>query len=217
MEPHSRTARPTCVNLKGSNYSQIWKSARKLRREQRLAWTCLASAAAIATAVWGGVFLDGPQDLTQSPGARTDHVLTSGPTNSIATSHSIASCVETCSATTVAQRAFAFDGTVTAIGRGTTDRPDRGHLNYAGVTFTVNEWFVGGSSRTVTIDLPPLGLGIEDDSTGWTYSIGTRLLVSGEPRWGGPALRDAIGWGCGFTRAYNASTASAWRTATDGQ
>jgi hypothetical protein len=45
------------------------------------------------------------------------------------------------------------------------------------------------------------------------YRIGTRLLVSGMPRWGGAPLADAIAWGCGFTRYYSPATAAAWATA----
>jgi len=33
-----------------------------------------------------------------------------------------------------------------------------------------------------------------------SYGVGSRLLVSGEPRWGGGALTNAIAWGCGFTQ-----------------
>jgi hypothetical protein len=121
---------------------------------------------------------------------------------------------------TVAHRAFAFDGTVTHLGPGTTDRPGYGKLDssgagrpgYVAVTFTVNAWFHGGTSARVTTDMtsPATGGGGE---VGPTYGIGSRLLVSGEPRWGGPALRDAIVWGCGFTRYYDAQTASTWRQA----
>jgi len=46
-----------------------------------------------------------------------------------------------------------------------------------------------------------------------SYGVGTRLLVSGEPRWGGAPLTDAIAWGCGFTRYYDPATADAWRNA----
>ena len=42
---------------------------------------------------------------------------------------------------------------------------------------------------------------------------GTRLLVSGEPRWGGDTLDDAIAWPCGFTQPWTEETASEWQTA----
>lgn len=47
-----------------------------------------------------------------------------------------------------------------------------------------------------------------------SYGVGTRLLVSGEPRWGGTdPLRDAFAWGCGFTRYYDAQAATDWTDA----
>ncbi len=47
------------------------------------------------------------------------------------------------------------------------------------------------------------------------YEVGKPLLVSGEPRWGGAPLKDAIAWSCGgFTRYYEPSVAAEWRTAT---
>lgn len=48
-----------------------------------------------------------------------------------------------------------------------------------------------------------------------SYGLGSRLLVSGEPRWGGTALEDAIAWGCAFTRYYDPATANSWRRALD--
>ena len=123
-------------------------------------------------------------------------------------------CVEQYSPATVVNRAFAFDGVVTDIGSGESNRPDRGHLELVGVTFAVREWFSGGSGSTVTIDMespvqeaPRLPEGVP------SYAVASRLLVSGEPRWGGPPLEDAIAWGCGFTRYYDPVTAALWRQA----
>lgn len=124
------------------------------------------------------------------------------------------SCVAKYTPQAAANRSFAFDGTVTAIGRGTTDRPGRGRLGYAAVTFTVHEWFRGGSAANVTVDMaPPQTASSVTSVSGGSYDVGSRLLVSGEPRWGGPALRDAVAWGCGFTRSYDSQTASSWRQA----
>ena len=41
----------------------------------------------------------------------------------------------------------------------------------------------------------------------------TRLLVSGEPRWGGDALDDPIAWPCGFTQPWTEEAAAEWETA----
>lgn len=120
-----------------------------------------------------------------------------------------AGCVEQYSPAAVTNRAFAFDGVVVRIGAATTDHGDS-DLGLAGVTFTVREWFAGGSGSTVTVDMQPP---VEDaglSESGPAYGIGSRLLVSGEPRWGGPALADPIAWGCQFTRYYDPDTAEAW-------
>ncbi len=106
-------------------------------------------------------------------------------------------CVEMYTLVNLAHRAFAFDGTVVEIGSARTNRPGV-ELPLAGVTFRVNQWFRGGSAQTVTVDM------------GTSPQIGTRLLVSGQPRWGGTALTDAIAWGCGFTRYYDPDTAAQW-------
>jgi hypothetical protein len=140
----------------------------------------------------------------------------------------VSKCVEAYTPQAVAHLAFAFDGTVTHIGPGTTDRlgfgrldsPREGQPGLVAVTFTVNHWFHGGTSATVTADMTsPVTQGAQSPATkggdrvGKSYGIGSRFLVSGGPRWGGPALQDAIVLGCGFTRYYDPQTASAWRQA----
>ncbi|MGZ4724548.1 MAG: hypothetical protein ACXV5U_08960 [Ilumatobacteraceae bacterium] len=42
---------------------------------------------------------------------------------------------------------------------------------------------------------------------------GTRLLVTGEPRWGGQPLDDPIAWGCGFTQRWSTGAANSWANA----
>lgn len=113
-----------------------------------------------------------------------------------------ASCVESYSPGAVAGRAFAFDGTVLSVGPSVSDRGDDADLDLPGVTFDVHEWFVGEGPDRFTVDLA----GAEP---------GTRLLVSGEERWGGGALAQPIAWGCGFTRYHDEQTADAWRAATE--
>ncbi|QIG42952.1 hypothetical protein G5V58_09425 [Nocardioides anomalus] len=124
-----------------------------------------------------------------------------------------ASCVESYSPEAVAGRAFAFDGVVTDLGRSVTDRDGEADLGFPGVTFEVREWFAGGEGDTVTVDLQ--GTGAEPtEGDAAMYDIGSRLLVSGEPRWGGAPLDAPIAWACGFTRAHDAATAADWRAAT---
>lgn len=115
-----------------------------------------------------------------------------------------ASCVEAYSPDAVASRAFAFDGVIVSLGRSVSDRGDGADLGLPGVTFEVREWFVGGANGTVTVDMQ---LPTEE------LQVGSRLLVSGEARWGGAPLESPIAWGCGFSIAYDSAEASAWRSA----
>jgi hypothetical protein len=198
------------------------------RRQTRFAWCAGALAAASVAAVVGGGMLPGgqpdgnrtsgdtagnpvPGDATGSQPATGPAVGGRGPLPD----GSAASCVEQYSPAAVTGRAFAFDGTVSEIGPGRSDRPGAG-LGLVGVTFVVNEWFEGGSEATVTVDMPAPDAGGESspaETPTNAYDVGTRLLVSGEPRWGGPPLTDAIAWGCGFTRYHDEDTAGAWRSA----
>jgi len=118
------------------------------------------------------------------------------------------SCHQTYSLDTLAERGFALDGTVIRI------------RSWAGthVTFKVNEWFRGAANvRDVTFDVPaPLNPGQQPTDGRQletpTYTVGTRLLLSGDPRRGGAPLNDPVVFvGCGFTRYYDAGTARAWR------
>jgi hypothetical protein len=131
-----------------------------------------------------------------------------------------ASCAFGYSPAMVAQRAeFAFDGTVIAVGASISNHGGAGDLPWlAGVTLRVNAWFKGGTAATVVVDLPaPLAadVGLED-VVAPQYGVGTRLLVSGAPRWGGAdPLASAIAWGCGgFTRYYSPADAVRWAAAT---
>lgn len=112
----------------------------------------------------------------------------------------------------MARRSFAFDGTVVAIGPALSNRatpPLAGQplagppLPLAGVTFRVNTWFRGGTGPTVTVDMQAPATVSSDPLP--AYGVGTRLLVSGEPRWGGAPLNAAIAWGRGFTRPSDRS------------
>ena len=126
----------------------------------------------------------------------------------------VESCVEGYSPAAVAGRAFAFDGTVTAIGSSISNRAGA-QLDLVAVTFRVNKWFRGGTGGAVTVDwYPPAQRNSATDSSLGSYGVGTRLLVSGEPRWGGAALDAPIAWTCGFTRYYDPQTAAEWAKAT---
>lgn len=128
-----------------------------------------------------------------------------------------ASCVESYEPKAVARRAFAFDGVVVAVGPSVSDRGDEADLRLPGVTFQVRAWFSGGMSETVTVDMQvPAADSAGLPDSGFAYGIGSRLLVSGEARWGGSPLKHPIAWGCGFTRYYDPATAIAWHDAVAG-
>lgn len=173
-----------------------------------------ASVVAVALGTWGAVSLLGDDRgpgrevaaPSSAPAERTGALPDGGA----------ASCAFEPTEANLAQRSFAFDGTVAAIGAGTapTDGDDL-DLGYATVTFDVERWFAGGSDDQVQVQMtPPVdGGGAPDESAegGPSYGVGTRLLVSGEPRWGGDdPLADAVVWGCGFTVYHDPQTAEVW-------
>ena len=193
------------------------------RRRVRTAWaTGLVAVAAVTTGLLTiEEFGQRPQDSAvavsvESTGERSPTSSDPAPNPAGApVEGTAASCVEEYSPAAVTGRAFAFDGTVTAIGPARSNRPGV-ELELSGVTFRVHTWFRGGSGDTVTVDLDtPRGTLSSAEPSVPTYDIGTRLLVSGEPRWGGAPLDAPIAWSCGFTRSYDAQTAAEWSAATD--
>ena len=122
-----------------------------------------------------------------------------------------AGCVEIYGPTTLKGRAFAFDGTVLRTAGMQPPADGSGALDgYLTVTFKVAQWFKGGDQATVTLDM--IGPTI-NSAQKMSYGVGSRLLVSGEPRFGGRPLQAAIAWACGFTRYYDQDTAALWRQA----
>lgn len=138
------------------------------------------------------------------------------PTGALGAQDAAASCVESYTPEAVGARSFAFDGTVLEIGPPVSDRGGEADLPLAGVTFEVNEWFSGGEGATVTVDMDVPAEGVITSAGGQPIEEGWRLLVSGEPRWGGEPLDAPIAWTCGFSRYYDAQTAAAWRDAVPG-
>lgn len=167
--------------------------------------TCAAALTACGTD-------DPPADRLRAPeasSAGSDVGSTSGALFGSETT----SCVEPYSPAAARGHAFAFDGDVVSVGPSVTNRSDGADLDVVGVTFAVREWFAGGGDDTFTVDMPPPGHCPEASSeSGPEYTTGTRLLVSGEPRWGGPPQNSPIAWTCGFTRYYDPQTAAQWRS-----
>jgi hypothetical protein len=121
------------------------------------------------------------------------------------------SCVETYSAETLGRRAFAFDGTVLEVETRTDPRLPQGEDEVPWVTFEVNRWFKAGSASEVGVWIETLN--VETSVGTISAEPGTRLLVAGEPRWGGAPLDDPIAWPCGFTQQWTPEVAEAWEAA----
>jgi hypothetical protein len=153
-------------------------------------------------------------ELRAGPAPAASVIAASGGRTGPIGEDSRASCVHMYGPAALSERAFAFDGTVKVIDAGSTNKPGQGHLDTVAVTFAVNEWFKGGAAPTVTVDLMAPGSHSLDGEPP-AYEEGTRLLVSGEPRWGGEPLDDPIAWTCGgWTRYHEQTVAEEWRRAT---
>lgn len=68
------------------------------------------------------------------------------------------------------------------------------------MSFEVHRWFKGATAPEVGVWIE--NLNIESSVGAVEAEPGTRLLVSGEPRWGGDPLEDPIAWPCGFTQPW---------------
>ena len=104
----------------------------------------------------------------------------------------IGHCVETYSAETLANRDFAFDGTVTAI-------------DGDSVTFAVNEAFRGDPGDSVSLQAEGMTGTSVTSVGGPSLAQGERYLVAGD---------DQFVWACGFTQPYDEAVAAEWAEAT---
>ena len=105
-----------------------------------------------------------------------------------------ASCVEQYTTATLANRDFAFDGTVTEI-------------SGEKVTFTVGTAFAGTDGESVTLDAPGMTGTAITSAGGPNLPVGERYLVAGD---------DTFVWACGFTQGYDAGVAAEWEAALGG-
>jgi hypothetical protein len=105
-----------------------------------------------------------------------------------------AACVEQYSPTTLANRTFAFDGTVSAI-------------DGEQVTFTVGTAYRGAAGGTITLDAPGMTGTAITSAGGPNLAVGERYLVAGD---------DRFVWACGYTQPYDAGVAAQWAAALGG-
>jgi hypothetical protein len=109
---------------------------------------------------------------------------------------------------------FAFDGSVSAIRHGSADTSMVGAAEPDTVTFTVHEWFRGGTGdATVTLAFPrATPVSDRPDETTLNYGLGTRILVRGEIPPGGTFPDQVqIGEICGPSNYYDATAAAILR------
>jgi hypothetical protein len=105
---------------------------------------------------------------------------------------------------------FAFDGTVTAVRAG-----NWGIRGMSWVTFTVHGWFRGGRGPAASVLLVPslpdvTGRQRPNLPSSLSYTVGTRLLVSGSFHPAPPTLM-ATGPYCGpYTRPYDPAAVAEW-------
>ncbi len=151
----------------------------------------IPAAAAVVLAGFALVVVVGGTGPGAAPAA-TPGIALGSPVTSPATGLGLASCIEQYSSRTLAERSFAFDGTVTRIGGDE-------------VTFQVRHWFKGAARDTVTLTATGM-TGTAITSTGGpNLSVGGRFLVAGE---------DHFAWACGFTQPYDPAVAAQWSEAT---
>ncbi len=83
------------------------------------------------------------------------------------------------------------------------------------MTLQIHEWFrPGRGARLTTVRTynPPERTANQVSVDFPEYTIGSRLLITGEPQWGGAdPLKDAYAFGCGYSRTYTAADAATWR------
>lgn len=105
-----------------------------------------------------------------------------------------AMCVEQYSLDALANRTFAFDGTVQAI-------------DGDSVTFAVNSAYRGATGDTITLEAAGMTGTSITSAGGPNLAVGERYLVAGD---------DRFVWACGFTQPYDAGVAGDWAAALAG-
>lgn len=174
--------------------------------QNRTPWLLAAAALLVIAGVVAAVTLGGDDSTTDDLAARGGEPITdpteSGPVDDTATDgpvddpaqSGVTSCVESYDLTTLANREYAFDGTVLSV-------------EGMDMTFGVNEWFTAetadGDADMITLNHQGYA-GMLFAPDGPALEPGTRVLVAGD---GG------FVWSCGFTQLHDPTVADEWRTA----
>jgi hypothetical protein len=142
-------------------------------------------------------------------GAVSAVVLTRGPSDDAPSSPDggggavLSRCVEQFSVETLAQRDFAFEGTIIEV-TPPEDPEAAGPAAAAEVVFQVHRWYQGGSGDTITLKTYELPGVISSVEGSLDLSVGSRLLASGD---------DVYLWSCGFSMPYSEAGAQLYEEA----
>ena len=158
----------------------------------RRVFAVAAIAVVALTACSNGADPEPAEGATGSPAADelSDPIVAEGGTSGLG------SCAFEFSPTTLAERQFAFEGTVADI----VDPPAQ-DAPYD-VVFDVTHWYAGGDGATVTVKTYDVsGTSLAGDLG---LAEGERILASGD---------DGFLWGCGFSMPYRAEDAGVFEDA----
>ena len=135
----------------------------------------------------------GRQDIAEGPDQAGDEALVDPI---VAEGNGLGSCAFEFSVDTLAERQFAFEGTVTEIREpGATDAPYE-------IVFEVARWFNGGEASTTTVRTYDVsGTSLAGDLG---LAVADRVLASGD--------EDFL-WGCGFSMPYSDADAALFEQA----
>lgn len=156
-------------------------------RPNRPTWVWAAAAAAAVAVLVGGAWTVAASRDTP----KADPPIAQEPTGPISPGGTMASCIEVYDLQTLARRELAFDGTVQSV-------------EGDNVTFSVNEWYRGGSAPQISLGGAGGLSGFSSAGESTSLESGTRLLVAGD---GGFA------WSCGFTQPFDPAVAGEWKRA----
>lgn len=180
----------TCGSCCGDDRELAADKRRPAVMRTRLLVCCFATVMVLTGCGSGGTSDEALEEATASARAAEDQA---GSTSM--------RCVEEYSSDTLRERAFAFDGTAVNISSEEDPRAPDKDIVTGHVEFQVHEWFAGGTGDVVTVWMQR------------SVEPGDRLLVAGEPRWGGEPVDDAIAHECGFTASYSDAGLKEWSAA----
>lgn len=170
---------------------------RHVRRTRTRVFAVGVTAVALAAFAGQVVLGSDPHSSSLNPkGPEAPAALPTGPVEGTTS----AFCEKNYGVTSLREVDFALSGTVRSVAI-----PSDPH-DLLAVTFSIDEWYRGGDSESVVVQMPyPAGEGNSADFLS-VYNEGYQLLVSGEIQGG-----RLMSWSCGFTRYFDSSTANLWQ------